>query len=82
MFSGPMDLSNVIPMSAVSVRFTYTISPASETVLLKRTPEDSEPLLLSSPRGNVDIQFLVPQKLFVEHSAETVFRISISGYGF
>jgi hypothetical protein len=82
MISEQMDLSAAIPLNATSVRFTYTIAPPTGAVTIRRSPEDTQPLSLYGPRGNVDLTLHAPQKIFLEYKKGTVFRLAVSGYGF
>jgi hypothetical protein len=78
-----IDLETVVPPIARTVRLRYKFDSKFGGVLLHRTPSDPSPIELSPPSGEIELQLIEPQSIYVQElDGSDGFTISAIGYGF
>jgi hypothetical protein len=75
-----LDLGNYVPPNAKYAKLSFEITPASASIVVYRYEQDLFPVVVQGPSGEVDVQLVTPQTIFIEALPDVQYQLSVLGY--
>jgi hypothetical protein len=75
-----LDLSNYVPPNAKYAKRSFEIAPVSASIVVYRYEQDLFPVVVHGSAGEVEVQLVTPQTIFIEALPNVQYQLSVLGY--